>query len=69
MGAFIPKAQVRSRYERFGALGEFDIEVVRKGFSEGLTSLPKVGAGGKFGSVVAGGIGVSRGGQRALLEA
>jgi len=31
MGAFIPRAQVRSRYERFGALGEFDIEIVRKG--------------------------------------
>ena len=28
MGAFIPRAQVRSRYERFGALGEFDIELV-----------------------------------------
>ena len=60
---------MRSRYERFGALGAFDREVVRRGiFQRGLTSLPKVGAGGRFGCVVAGGIGVSRGGQGAVLE-
>ena len=30
MGALLPRAHQRSRYVRFGALGEFDIEVVRR---------------------------------------
>ena len=37
-------------------------------FQRVLTSLPKVDAGRRFGCVVAGGIGASRGGQGAVLE-
>ena len=69
MGAFIPRAQVRSRYERFGALGKFDREVVRWAFFREANLSPKGRCWGRFGCVVAGGIGVSRGGQGAVLEA
>ena len=38
---------MRSRYERFGTLGEFDRELVRWAvFARRVTSLPRVGAGG-----------------------